>query len=474
MQALAQTSSKGTAYTAAQVQNFINAHGGIRTIGYQVDLLNADKSYKSDLTEYVTSLEVAHDSNQPIHRTMTLDMVETAASQTVTVQGSVVTSTGIAYSTDLVRPICYIGTPDGGHVAWSLGVFKFKRPGAIDPGYAVVRHAELSDLSYLVSENEATSNATGIPLYLPAGQNVITTIVQMLQNAPTNATLPGCGIPGTWIATTWPTTTAVIAPGYTLAEGTSYLDEINKLLQYIKCYPLWVDEAGQFQVTAWPPNQNYTTLAASYTYDSQVDCIIMPGVSEEFQLDNIKNVVQVVVEDASRTPFYALAKNNDPASPYSVAAIGPFVDVIHATGIPTSTDQNWAQAYANQQLMFHAFLTDTVTMDTAVNPAHQNLDVIALNIYQQDVKAGNAQNVPFVVSEKLPGLTVSERFLETGWTIKATLPQLTGAKALAGAAGVTTDLGNRNQKQGHVMSHVMSRVTSVFNPGTNNANIGYT
>jgi len=105
-----------------------------------------------------------------------------------------------------------------------------------------------------------------------------------------------------------------------------------------------------------------------------------------------------------------------------------------------------------------------VTMDTAVNPAHQNLDVIALNIYQQDVKAGNAQNVPFIVSETLPGLTISEKFLETGWTIKATLPQLTGAKALAGAAGITQDLGTRNTKQGHIMSHKMQRVTSVFHP----------
>ncbi len=494
MQSFAQTSSAGTAYGASSIPNAINAHGGTRKMAWQIDALNGDKSYKSDLTPFVTSFEVAHDADQPIHRTLTLDMVETAASQMVTVQGGIVTSAGVAYSTDLVRPVCHIYMPDGGYVSYPLGIFKWKRPGAQDPGYAVVRHGALSDLSYIVSENEATSSATGIPLYLPAGAYVIDVIHAMLVNGldgtnnvgnPSVNGVPGCDIPTTWIPATWPTSstlTAVMAPGYTLAEGTSYLDEINKLLGYIKCYPLWVDETGMFQITPWPPNQDYTVIAPTYTYDSQVDCIIMPGVSEEIQLDGIKNVVQVIVEDASRVPIYAIALNHDTHSPYNCYppapppppppalpgpgpyGIGPFVDVIHATGIPSATDQNWAQAYANQQLMFHMFLTDIVTMETAVNPAHQNLDVIALNIYQQDVKAGNAQNVPFVASEKLPGLTVSERFQEKAWTIKAALPQLTGAKVVAGAAGVTIDLGNRNQKQGSVMTHVLRRVTSVFHP----------
>lgn len=475
MQTIALTSSNGAAYTAQQVTDRLNMHGGSRQVSWRVELLNADKSVKGDLTPYVTTFTVTNDVDQPIHRTLTMDMAETAASQSVTVQGGVVTSAGIAYSTDMVRPWMRLWMPDGGFVEWALGTFKFKRPGATAPGYAIVRHAEMSDLTYLVSENEAVSSATGIPLYLPAGAYVLDVVRQMLTNAVGDPTLPGCGIQPTWLATDWPTTaqiTAQVAPGYTLAEGTSYLDEINKLLQYVKCYPLWVDERGLFKITPWPPNQNYTVLTPSYTYDSQTDCIILPGVAEEFQLDAIKNVVQVVVEDASRTPFYAVAKNNDPASPYSVAAIGPFVDVIHASGIPNSTDQNWAQAYANQMLMFHAFLTDRVTMETAVNPAHQTHDVLALNIYQRYVAAGSAQNVPFIVSEKLPGLVVSERFLETAWTIRAVLPTLTGAKGLAGAGGVTSDLGARNQKSGHTMSHTLMRVTSVFNLGAGGSNIG--
>ncbi len=485
----------GNTYTQSQITNLINFNppGGdgtpVRRIAWRVDLLDASKNYLGDLTPWVTNLSLVHDTGQPVHRTLTLDMVETAASQSVDLGNNVVTSAGVDYVNDLVQVWCGIGAPypDTGYILWPQGVFKFRRPGARVPDFAIVRHADMLDLSCIPQEQAAIQGGTDdtIPFTLPAGAPLISVVYGLLVNGTdgTNnsgigslAGMPGCNIPTSWVnASSFPSSAvydAQVPSDYTFGAGTTFLEIINTLLKYLNMYDLWVDENGVFQVTTWPPNQNYTVLPSSWTFDTQSNSIVFPGVSEDFLLDDIANVVQVRVEDANRNTFYAIAVNNDPSSPYSVNNWGfngsggqRVVKVITDSNIPSSTAQNWVQLYANQQLIINAYLTDQVTMETAVVPLFQDHDVVALNIEQTDVTSpGTVATTPVIVSSKLPGLVVSERFLSTKWQIDAQLSEPSAGRTLAGATGYTTLLDARNTPSGHRMTLTLNRVTSVMNP----------
>lgn len=488
----------GHTYSTTQVTNLLNfaaSTPNVQLLAARVDLLHSDRSYKSDLTPWITSLSVVHDTAQPVHRSASLTMAETAASQTVDLGGGVVTSANVDYLNDLVEVWIGIGvgplnTADTGYIMWSQGVFNFKRPGAQVPDFAVVRTAELIDLSYRLQEQATTQSLTNLnspePFTLPQGAFLIDVVYGLIVNGTDGTNNTGIaalsGMPGANLSTifvnygAWPSSStldATVPATYTFNADTNYLDIANTLLRYLNCYDLWVDENGAFNVTPWPPNQNYTVLPASFTFDTQNNSIIFPGVTEDFLLDDIANVVLVKVEDATRTTFSALAVNKDPSSPYSVANWGRrVVKEVDDSNIPNASAQNWVQLYANQQLIINAYLTDQVTMETAVVPIFQDHDVVALNIEQTDVSAGTQSTQPVVVASQLPGIVISERWLSLKWQIDMVLAEPDAGRNLAGATGYTTMLDTRNTPPASKMTHTLNRVTSVFNPGSSGQNIG--
>lgn len=459
-------SPTGHTYNATQVTNAINFSTGVRRLAWRADLLHSDRSYKSDLTPWLTSLSIVHDTAQPIHRTATLTMAETTASQTVTLQGGVVTSAAVDYLNDLVEIWCGIGMEqinpaDMGYALWSQGVFTWKRPGAQVPDFAVVRTAELCDLSYRLQEAATTQAQTNIhapkPFTLPPGAYLIDVVYGLIVNSPDGTVnntgiaalngMPGANIPSIFVNyTAWPSSStldATIPASYTFEADTNYLDIANTLLKYLNCYDLWVDENGAFNVTPWPPNQNYTVLPASWTFDTQNNSIIYPGVTEDILLDDIANVVLVKVEDAQRTTFSALAVNNDPASPYSVANWGrEVVKEVDDPNVPNTSANgtNWVQLYANQQLIINSYLTDTVTMETAIVPLFQDHDVINLNVQQTDVSSGSAQTAPVIVGGFQGTITAVSAGAGQAFTITpatgSSLTQLSaGAPLIVGVGG---------------------------------------
>jgi hypothetical protein len=120
-----------------------------------------------------------------------------------------------------------------------------------------------------------------------------------------------------------------------------------------------------------------------------------------------------------------------------------------------------------------SWLTDQVTLPTAVNPLHaggMDHDVVALNIYQQYVAAGSAQNNPVITGADIaasggdPGLVITENFIQDGWTITASLATPGSGANLVGNVGLSTVLEPREQKQGHTMAHTLHRITSTVNP----------
>jgi hypothetical protein len=134
---------------------------------------------------------------------------------------------------------------------------------------------------------------------------------------------------------------------------------------------------------------------------------------------------------------------------------------------------NYAQAYAKQQLLMASWLTDEVMLPTAVNPLHAgglDHDIVALNIYQQYVAAGSAQNQPVITGAYVaasggdPGLVISEKSLQTGWTITATLATPGSGSNVTGNVGLTTVLEPRETKSGHQMSMTLQRITKSVDP----------
>jgi hypothetical protein len=492
-------------YTTAQA-NTINAVNGIRYIKWQFVIGTKSASTAGftpkanagagDITPFVSQATIAHDTQQPVHRSCSLQMAETAASQTLsTTNGGTMADAGIDYLNDQLQVTCLISPDNATWYSWPVGTFFFRQAGVTMAGHSVVRKAELVDFTHLVQQQQSIANDAGVALILPAGYYIIDVVKSLLTNSPTLtqpsdptlltlSNLPGCGIPTPWISSSWPTSAtknAVIPTGgYPVSEGDDYLTLINRLLSYIHCYDLWCDETGQFQVTSWPANQDYTTLSSTWAYDSTANSIISVGGTEDFMVDDLANSVSVIVEDVNRTPLYATATNTNAASPISTVNWGasfygtgtPRVvsKVVRDTGIPDNTTTSWVQGYANQQLNMACWLVDQVTLPTAVNPLHQDHDVIALNIYQTAVAGGSVNSWPIVVGtstpatstpQPIPGLVVTQKFLELGWTIDIELPSPGSGQNITGGVGMTTMLEPRDQKQGHQMTHTLHRVTSL-------------
>lgn len=195
-------------------------------------------------------------------------------------------------------------------------------------------------------------------------------------------------------------------------------------------------------------------------------------------LDDVANVVEVIVEDAYRATFKAVATNNDTHSPYSLANFGRrVVKTVRDAQVPDTGASGvvYAQQYAKQQLLMASWLTDTVTLPTAVNPLHaggMDHDIVSLNIYQTYYAAGSSQNNPVITGAYIaaaggdPGLIITQNFIQDGWTITATLATPGSGSNLTGNVGLTTVMEPRETLQGHTMSQTLHRVTSTVNPAS--------
>ena len=490
-----------------QMIDAINFHTGTRLTQFRFWLLDENKVPKStyDITPLVTTATITHDTTQPVHRTMTIEMAETVASQNVDSSGYIANPAGIDYLRDIIQVWCLIGVPGTtGFMQYSLGMFRFTEPTANVPGYALVRQATMSDLTSLVqlAKGFLDDSYSPIPTLLPQGLNLIYAIEALIFNDmfgnvanPASGLLPGqirgAGVPYTWKAAGWPSVTdrdAVISPSFTIDPGQDFLSIVDQLLFYIKCYDLWVDENGMFHVTQWPPQQNYNSEPSTWTYSTKTDSIITAGLQETLTIDGaLANVVTVEIYDSVGNCSFATAVNDDPGSPYSISNLGKYLALtITDNGVPQNTDINWAQAYAKQQLLMATWLADTVTFTTAVNPLHQNLDIISLEIYQKYVSSNSVANVPVIVQTLLADLSndyqypavgtsvpdgypsepygINNKFIETAWAIDIVMPQPGSSQLPGGGAGLTTTLDAVNSKTGYSMTHTCNRVTQMVDP----------
>jgi hypothetical protein len=262
----------------------------------------------------------------------------------------------------------------------------------------------------------------------------------------------------------------------------------------------------------WPAYQNYAGVTPGYAYTSDHGTahqvivqkndgsvpttyggasanggltfqysVVMPGTQETLDMSGAANVVNVIIEDTSAAAVSFAYVNTNPNSPLSKAAgFGrTMTKVVQLSGIPANNVQSgaysWAAGIAMYEMMLATGGVDQVSLVTAVNPLHEDHDVIALNLTTPYIQDGTLQNQVLVIGEApgqsgtiLPGITLSQNFLETAWQIDISLPT-PGSGNDAVTTGLTTAIEARQTAPGAVMTHSLMRVTNIT-PDWNGSN----
>jgi hypothetical protein len=422
MQSLAQRSSIGTSYSAAQVAAFLTQNDNSEQ--WVVDRLNMQGQFEADISNWVdmgamtntatingnqmapvsgqrSSASVAtitHDTTQSVKRQLSMRL-----------EGNVTLNP----LKDLIRFHYQLQTPDGGWLDWVLGTFVLTIPDLeINPGFSFIQCAGTDVLQLLV--DAAVPITWTVPAgtgYIDAVRNVINTYGGSykfdIQIQAANQSLQASQ---TWDA------------------GTSRLTIINDLLETVNYQDLWADELGVLRSNPIP---NYANLTPSFTFDGTGDnSIIGYPLQLKTDLSNAYNQVLIVGADPRvatfngkpifnyKSYFNYVYQNNDPTSPISVPNWHPKLIAINDNSIPNAAV---AAAKAKTLAQQYALVFNQWTLNTFPWPVSQNYD-----IYQ------------CIIDTPDHGL-INAKFLEIGWTHQCStagatshvLTQVTGSEMIA-------------------------------------------
>lgn len=199
------------------------------------------------------------------------------------------------------------------------------------------------------------------PLYIAAGTNYITQIVQLLNS---------CGIDSIEADET----------SYTFAAdredwdvGTSVLDIVNQLLAEISYNSVWVDLGGTTRLTKY---QTPGISNVSHTYSANEYSVIEDSYKITTDRFDKHNVFRVTCENPDLDEIMvAVSENNSPDSPFSTVNLGRILYTEQVDNIPS---QEALQEYADKLKYQSLQETETVEFTTAAIPNHTTYDVIAL------------------------------------------------------------------------------------------------
>lgn len=158
--------------------------------------------------------------------------------------------------------------------------------------------------------------------------------------------------------------------------GTSYLSIINELLAEINYNSLWFDMEGNARVSAYKAP---TVENAAFTYDSGEASIIMSDCMISEDAYNAYNVFIAVVSSPDYDePIQAVSVNEDPSSPISTIRRGRRI-VAPVIKLNNIASEDALQKYVDRIRYESMASGETVTFETANNPAHQVFDAVLLN-----------------------------------------------------------------------------------------------
>lgn len=198
-------------------------------------------------------------------------------------------------------------------------------------------------------------------LYIPAGTNYITEIMQLLSS---------CGINDVEAEST----------EYTFATsrsdwdiGTSVLDIVNQLLSEIAYNSAWVNLNGVVRLTKYEQpeigNVRHVYSAGEYSV-----------IGSDYKITSDRfdkaNVFRVTCENPElESLMVAISENNNVDSPFSTVNVGRVLYVERVDSIPSQTA---LQNYANKLKYQSMQATEVSEFETAIMPDHETYDVVAL------------------------------------------------------------------------------------------------
>lgn len=199
------------------------------------------------------------------------------------------------------------------------------------------------------------------PLYISAGTNYITEIIQLLSS---------CGI----------TEIEAEPTEYTFATsrsdwdiGTPVIDIVNQLLSEISYNSAWVSLNGVVRLTKY---QSPDISRVNHTYSAGEYSVIGDDYKITSDRFSKANVFRVTCENPElESLMTAVSENNIADSPFSTVNIGRVLYVEQVDNIPSQAAlQNYADKLKYQSLQ----TAETTEFETAIMPNHETYDIVAL------------------------------------------------------------------------------------------------
>jgi hypothetical protein len=325
-------------YTAAQVDAAL--HAPSRQIRFRYHLLDAANGFKQELTNVLMGGTLTHDAFATIKGT---------AKFTIREDGSA----DIDYLSDRVRPFIDIRMPDGGWVAFNMGVFLLSSPSAADGDTGIVRSVDAYDTSVVLIED-----IYGALFEISPGVNVVDTIVGILTDHNISSRIvPSAKTMGSVL---------------TIDPGTTVQTVVGKLLDYVNYTSITYDGDG---VAVAGPYVPPTPGVFVYTYATDALSVIVPGATEDLDLYSVPNRWIRVVSETDRDPMQSTFTNTNPASPTSTVRRGR---VIVDYGTENVADQAALDAKVRLIAARASQVYAEVVFTTAIMPMHEDADDLQL------------------------------------------------------------------------------------------------
>lgn len=344
-------------YTEEQVEKALL---GSREIGFEYELLDMHDRYLGKLE---CDCMMTHDSTAAIKRSASFGIRESIAKD-------------VDFLSDRIRPYIRLKMPDGKWIRWSKGIFLLSRPERIEQDNGILRQAEAYDKCLILRQDKFTTR-----YLISAGSNVVEAV---------KAIVIGCGI----------TKLRVDDSALNLREakefdiGTSKLDAINALLDYINYNSVYFDDDGFCCISRYVAPQR---RRAEFSYRTDKRSVILPGASDQIDLYDIPNKFVRYVESGEEEYLIATYINDKASNKLSTVSRGITVtDVESVSGI---ADLETLNAYVERIADERSRAYSTMILPTMIMPHHGNLDCLMIG----HDSFGNL-----------------EKYIETGWSMDFT------------------------------------------------------
>lgn len=310
----------------------------IRTIDFRVDVLRNGILYSKLVYEDPPTIYC--DSNAEIKMTM---------------QGSFIKNPDVDFLKDELRPVVII---DG--VEHPVGVF---RPATYREVYrdgAAFTEVEAYDRAILL---KWTRNET-VKYFADTGE----------YGAAIESLLTSSGITSYSIE---PMTTH-LGTSRVFDIGTEYLSIANEFLNEMGYNELWFDQNGQAIVREYAsPTPGSVTKQYGKNTAGGVYTLIAPDVTREIDMFDIPNVFVCVATSPDKTgPVIATAVNDSPLSPLSTVNRGMRIAALYT--LDQAAGAGALARYATKLRDKFMWATETVQIQTAINPDHTVGEIVAL------------------------------------------------------------------------------------------------